>query len=104
MLEVLLKSKCFLKQLQRCEKQEILATKTSNDSHRFWKKHLQKKPLPFRLYAVFEADNELDNSYMGNKTTSDYKQIPVCKGYYLTTQINDVLRSGYDSPPLEMII
>ena len=33
------------------------------------KKHFHKNPLYFRIYADFEADNEKDNSIIGNKTT-----------------------------------
>ena len=31
-------------------------------------------PLYFRIYTDFEADNEIDISSRGNKTTSTYKQ------------------------------
>ena len=48
----------------------ITTIKTSNESHLQWKKHIHKNPLYFRIYADFEADNEKDNSIVGNKTTN----------------------------------
>ena len=45
--------------------------------------------------ADFEADNELDGSSVGNKTTNIYKQNPVHNGYYMMSQLEDVLESGY---------
>ena len=41
----------------------------------------KKNPLSFRIYADFEADNEIDTSVIGNKTTNIYKQNPACNGY-----------------------
>ena len=31
-------------------------------------------PLYFRIYADYEADNEIDVSSIGNRTTNIYKQ------------------------------
>ena len=63
-------------------------------------KDTHKNPLFFRVYGVFETDNEIDNLNRGNKTTNIYKQNPVCNGYYIMSEINDVLKSGYyESPP-----
>ena len=61
----------------------------------FGKKHLHKNPIYFRTYADFEADNEKDNSNMGNKTTNIYKQNPVLNGYETVSELDDDLRSGY---------
>ena len=33
------------------------------------KNHFPKNPLFFRIDAVFEADNDIDNSIIGNETT-----------------------------------
>ena len=33
------------------------------------------------MYADFEADNEIDNSNAGDKTTNIYKQNPILNGY-----------------------
>ena len=63
------------KQNQRCEQQELTSIRTSNVSHLYWKKHFHKNPIYFRIYAVFEADNEIDNSSIGSKTTSIYNKI-----------------------------
>ena len=64
------------------------------------KKHFQKNPLYFRIYADFEADNEKDNSGIGNKTTNIYKQNPVLNGYRIISELEDVLKSGYHKCPL----
>ena len=73
----------------------ICTIRTSNESHLFWKKHFHKNPLYFRVYADFEADNEIDNSNVGNKTTNIYKQNPVPNGYQIIYESEDVLQSGY---------
>ena len=66
----------------------------------FWKKHFHKNPLYFRIIAVFEADNEVNGSSVGNKTTSFHKQNPVFKGYYIISDLEDALESGYYETPL----
>ena len=48
-------------------------TTTSSESHIQWKKHFHKKPLYFRINADFEADNEIDNSSIGNKSTNFFQ-------------------------------
>ena len=67
----------LIKQKQKCGEDNITTIKTSNESHPHWKKHFHKNPLYFRIYADFEADNEKDNSIVGNKTTNIFKQNPV---------------------------
>ena len=53
----------------KCENLVFTTIRTSKESHLCWKKHFHKKPLNFRIYADFEADNEKGSSIMGNKTT-----------------------------------
>ena len=65
----------LIKHKQKCGEYNITTIKTSNKSHLSWKKHFHKNPLNFRIYADFEADNEKDNSIIGNKTTNIYKRI-----------------------------
>ena len=84
---------------ENCGDDNICTIRTSNESHLFWKKHFHKNPLYFRIYADFEADNEIDNSNVGDKTTNVYKQIPVLNGYYIS-ELEDVLESGYYESPL----
>ena len=43
----------------------------------------------------FEADNKFDKSGIGNKTTKVYKQNPLINGYYILSDMKDVLESGY---------
>ena len=59
-----------------------------------------KNPLYFRIYADFEADNEIDNSSIGNKTTNIYKQNPILNGYLIESELENVLKSGYYKSPL----
>ena len=84
----------------KCENNDITTIRTSSESHLHWKKHFHKNPLYFRIYADFEADNEKDNSIVGNKTTNIYKQNPVLNGYEIVSELEDVLQSGYYKSPL----
>ena len=65
-----------------------------------WKKYFHKNPLYFRISADFEADNEIDGSKLGNKTTNIYKLNPVLNGYYIKSELENVLKSGYYESPL----
>ena len=85
---------------EKCGEDNICTIRTSNESHLYWKKHFHKNKLYFRIIADFEADNEEDNSKIGNKTTNIYKQNPVLNGYYIISELNDVLESGYYESPL----
>ena len=84
----------------KCQNNDITTIRTSPDSHLHWKNCFHKNPLYFRIYAEFEADNEKDNSSMGNKTTNIYKQHPVLNGYRIESELEDVLQSGYYKSPL----
>ena len=79
----------------RCENIDMSIIRTSNESHAFCKNHIHKKSLYFRVYADFEADNEIDNSSLGNKTTIIYRQNPILNGYGIVSELEDVLESGY---------
>ena len=85
----------LIKHKQKCGEDNITTIKTSPDSHLHWKKHYHKNPLNFRIYAGFEADNEKDNSSIGNKTTNFYKQNPVLNGYHIVSELEDALKSDY---------
>ena len=90
----------LIKHKQKCGDDNITTIKTSNESHLHWKKHFHKNPIYFRIYADFEADNEKDNSSVGNKTTNIYKQNPVFNGYHIVSELEDVLKSDYYKSPL----
>ena len=90
----------LMKHKQKCGEDNITTIKTSNESHLHWKNHFHKNPLYFRIYADFEADNEKDNSSIGNKTTNIYKQNPILNGYEIVSELEDVLQSGYHKSPL----
>ena len=79
---------------RKCENNDTSTLRTSPEFHLHWKNHFHKKPLFFRIHADFEADNEKDNSSIGNETPNFYKQIPVCNGYRTVSEIGDVLKSG----------
>ena len=56
------------------------------------KKHFHENPLNFRNCADFEADNEIVNSSIGNKTTDIYrKKNRVFNGYHIKSELEDVL-------------
>ena len=91
----------LIKHKQKCGKDNITTIKTSNESHLHWKKHFHKNPIYFRIYADFEADNEKDNSSVGNKTTNIYKQNPILNGYHIISELEDILKSDYYKSPLD---
>ena len=84
----------------KCEINDITTIRTSSESHLHWKNNFHKNPLYFRIYADFEADNEIDKSSIGNKTTNIYKQSPVLNGYEIVSELEDVLKSVYYKSPL----
>ena len=86
-------------QKPKCETFDITTIRTSSDSHLHWKNHFHRNPLHFRIYAVFDADNEIDNSNIGDKTTNTYKQKPILNRYYIETKLDDILQSGYYRSP-----
>ena len=90
----------LIKHKPKCENNNITTIRTSNESHLLWKKHFHKNPLYFRIYADFEADNEKDDSVVGNKTTNIYKQNPVLNGCHIISELEDVLKSDYYESPL----
>ena len=86
---------------EKCGHDNICTIRTSSDSHLYWKKHFHENPLYFRLYADFEADNEFDNSSVGDKTTNMYKQNPVLrKQNRIKSELDDILQSRYYESPL----
>ena len=66
----------------------ICTIRTSNEFQLYWKKHFHKSTLNFRKYADFEADNEIDISNIGNKTTNIYRQNPVVNGFQIISELN----------------
>ena len=91
----------LMKHKQKCGEDNITTITTSKESHLYWKKHFHKKPLYFRIYADFEADNEKDNSFIGNKTTNIFKQNPVLNGYHIVSELEDILKSDYYQSTLD---
>ena len=58
-------------------------------------KHFQRNSIFLTNIDDFEPDNEIDNSSLGSKTTKIYKQNPVCVGYSLKSELENVLESSY---------
>ena len=51
------------------------------------------------VIADFEANNKVDNTYIGNKTTSIFKPNPVFNGYYIISELGDFSKGDhYESP------
>ena len=84
----------------KCENNDITTIRTSSERHLHWKEPFHRNPLYFRIYADFEADNEIDNYSIGNKTTNIYKQNPILNGFNIVSELNDILESGYYKSPL----
>ena len=83
----------------KCENYDTTTIRTSSESHLHWKGHFHKNPLYVWIIAVFESDNEIDNSSKGNKKPSFFKQNPVFNGEHMISELDDVLKSGsYESP------
>ena len=59
---------------QKCGDDRITTIRTSPESQIHWKKHFHRNPLFFKIYADFEADNEIDNSSIGKKATDILKK------------------------------
>ena len=74
---------------------DITTIRTPSDSHLHWKNLFHKNPLYFRTNAGFEADNEIDNSNIVDKTTNIQKQIPVNSFKHKESELDDILQSGY---------
>ena len=87
----------LMKHKDRCEQQDFTAIKLPLDKQLNWKKHYQKIPLYFRIYADFECNNSPVESNVGLHTTNIYKQNLVCNGYYIVSNLPSVLQSGYVS-------
>ena len=91
----------LIKQNENSEqKQEITTIRTSDESHLSGTNHFDKNPFYVRVIADFETDNEIDNSKIGNKTTNIYKQNPVLTGYFVVSELDDFLKSGFYESPL----
>ena len=70
----------LMRHKQKCGEDNITTLWTSSESHLHWKNHFYKNLLYFRMYAAFEANNEKDNSSIGNETTKFFKQNPILNG------------------------
>ena len=74
-------------QKQKCGDDNITTIQISNESHIHRKKHFQKNPLYLRIYADFEADNDIDFSSIGIRTTNVYKQNPILYCFHIKSEM-----------------
>ena len=94
-------SKNMLKLHQpKCKINDITTIRAANEPQIQWKKLFHKNPIHFRIFADFEADNEKDNSSLGNRATNIYRQNPIINGYRIVSELEDVLKIGYCESPL----
>ena len=84
----------------KCESYDITTIRTAGESHIQWKTHFHKNPLYFRIYADFEAVNEISNSSIGNKTTNFFEQNPKLNGHHIVSELDEILQSNYYNSPL----
>ena len=83
----------------KCENYDITSIRTSTESRIYWKNLFHRNSLYFGINADFEADNEIDISSIGFKTTNTYQQNPEYNGHKKLSKLEDALRSGcYKSP------
>ena len=83
-----------------CENNNKTTIRNSPEAQIYWEKHFHKNATHFRKYAYFQAENEISNSSKGKKTTNIYEQNPILIGYYISSKMEDVLKSGYYKSPL----
>ena len=78
----------------KCKNYDIATIRTSSESHVHCKDCFREYPLYFKIYADFEADNEIDNSSVGNKTTNIHKQYPVLNVFHEESELDDMVQSS----------
>ena len=112
----------------RCEENGPAVFRISKDRFLKWKIYFHKIPLYFRVYADFECNIENIDSYnhdveneeqtcsqnvepsrtsnedrsssrLANKSVIVYKLNPTCNGYYIVSELYEVLKSGYYESP-----
>ena len=90
----------LINHLQNCGQQEITSIEVSKESHFYWRDHYQKNPLYFRIIGDFVADNEIeDGKIVGNKATNNCTQTSELNGYYIISELENVVKCGYYESP-----
>ena len=75
--------------------QKKTSMKTSKESHMFWEIFFQKTEFWNKVNVDIKADNVIGDSNVRDETTKVYKQDPVSNDYYILSELNVVLRSGF---------
>ena len=78
---------------EKCEQQKLTSFDVSNENHLIWKTYFHRIPIHFKFGADYEADSEIDNSNIGDKTTNVHKQNHVPNGYYIISELHDVSKN-----------
>ena len=87
--------------IQNCGQKEITSIELGKEPSIYWKNLFHKNPITFRIIADSAADKgNGDDKVVGIKTTNIYKQNPVLNGYFIKSEIEKVLKSGYYESPL----
>ena len=90
----------LINQLQKCGQQETTSIEVSKEAHVYWRDHFQKNPFYVRIVGDFVADNEIeDGKIVGNKTTNNCTQNSELNGYYIISELENVVKSGYYESP-----
>ena len=58
-------------------------------------KIFHRNPLKFRIHADFEADNEIINFSIGDRTTNIYEQNAFLNEDYIESELDDILQKGF---------
>ena len=88
----------LIKHIERCRQQDIKVIRLSKESHLMWKKYFHKIPLYFRIYGDFECKNSIaELQHIGKKSKNVFRQNRTCNGFYIVSELNDVLQSEYHS-------
>ena len=94
MFEFIHKSDFLINHIEKSGEQEITSLKLGTESHLYWKDHFHRNPIYFKIIGEFEADIEIDNFSIRNKTNNIYKQNPIPNEYYIISESSNVLKSG----------
>ena len=81
-------------QKQECEQRETTSIIASKEPHLHWRLYFHKFKFFDCTWANFDVDKKINCSNKENKTTNLIKQKPICKGYLIDSELNDVLRAN----------
>ncbi len=80
-----------------CNNQKITRINFPEKDRFHFHKNYFKVPFHFRIYADFECYNQPVEEEETGKTKTIFKQLPIAVGYYIMSDLPDVLETGYHS-------